>query len=70
MFCQIAEGVDETTWQFHLSRGDYSAWLRSVIKDSELADLARELEERRDLSASETRYLLFDAIGSRYSLPE
>ena len=28
MFIQIADGVDDATWIFHLKRGDYSKWLR------------------------------------------
>ena len=32
-FLQIAEGVDDATWLFHLRAGDYSRWLTSVIKD-------------------------------------
>ncbi|MEO8051444.1 MAG: HAD family hydrolase [Acidobacteriota bacterium] len=70
MFCQIAEGIDDATWLFHLKKGDYSSWLTLVIKDDEIADLARELERRHDLSAGESRLILCDAIGSRYSLPE
>ena len=70
MFCQIAAGIDDDTWLFHLRRGDYSNWLRIVIKDDELATVARELEQRHDLAAADTRYSLCDAISSRYSLPE
>ena len=37
VFCQIAEGIDEETWMFHLHRGDYSRWFRHAIKDEYLA---------------------------------
>ena len=63
MFCQIAAGIDDDTWLFHLRRGDYSNWLRIVIKDDELATVARELEQRHDLAAADTRYSLCDAIS-------
>ena len=69
MFCQIGEGVDEDTWTFHLKRGDYSRWLSRVIKDDEIAELARDLEHRQNLLAAESRGILCDAIGERYSLP-
>ena len=69
MFCQVAEGIDDDTWIFHLKRGDYSSWLSGVIRDDDIAELARELERRHDLSAAESRRLLCDAIGQRYSLP-
>jgi len=69
MFCQIAEGVDNTIWRFHLTHGDYSSWLKIVIKDDELAQVVAELERRRDVSAAESRLPVCDAIRSRYSLP-
>jgi hypothetical protein len=27
VFCQIAEGIGEGTWMFHLRRHDYSRWV-------------------------------------------
>jgi len=69
IFCQIAEGVDDATWLFHLVHGDYSSWLKTVIKDDEMAEIVTELERRRDVSAGESRLLVCDAIRSRYSLP-
>ena len=38
MFTQIAEGIDDETWLYHLRRGDYSQWMRDAIKDDEMAD--------------------------------
>jgi hypothetical protein len=43
-FLQLADGVDDETWLFHLSRGDVSRWFRDEIKDSELASLAQRFE--------------------------
>ena len=37
LFVQMADGVDDATWQHHLAAGDYSAWARDSIKDDELA---------------------------------
>ena len=37
MFVELADGVDEATWQWHREHGDYSRWLDSSIKDPELA---------------------------------
>src|SRR5262249_54008230 len=48
MFLQIADGVDEETWQFHSQRGDYSNWFESVIKDPDLAAETREVERSKD----------------------
>jgi hydroxymethylpyrimidine pyrophosphatase-like HAD family hydrolase len=68
-FCQIAEGVDEDTWNFHLRRGDYSRWFRHAIKDRALADEAERIEHRADLGTVETRQMICDRVNARYTLP-
>jgi HAD superfamily hydrolase (TIGR01484 family) len=70
IFSQIAEGIDEMTWLFHLRRGDYSHWFRRAVKDRYLADQAEQIERRRDLSPGETRKLIRGLIDARYTLPE
>lgn len=70
VFVQMAEGVDDDTWQFHLKRGDYSAWFRDEIKDRELAADAAEVEgQAAQLSPALTRAAICDAIERRYTLP-
>ena len=69
VFCQIAEGVDEPTWLFHLRRNDYSHWFRDAIKDSQLADEAERIERRNDLTPSQTRQLIRELVAARYTLP-
>jgi hypothetical protein len=70
MFSQIAEGIDEETWLFHLHRGDYSRWFRDAVKDRYLADQTEHIEQRRDLRPIETRKLIRSFIEARYTLPE
>jgi hypothetical protein len=70
VFCQIAEGIDEQTWMFHLRRGDYSRWFRSAIKDSHLADEAERIERRQDLTPPQTRALIRELVYARYTLPK
>jgi hypothetical protein len=70
IFCQIAEGIDEDTWLFHLHRGDYSRWFRKAVKDGYLADHARRIEQRRGLAPPETRKLICGLVEARYTLPE
>jgi hypothetical protein len=65
-FTEIAEGVDEATWEHHRARGDYSAWFRQYIKDPDLAQVA-EAMEAADGPASESRRRILDAIRQRYS---
>ena len=69
MFVQIAEGIDEETWLFHLHNGDYSAWFREAVNDPYLADQAERIEHRRDLQPAETRGLIVGFIEGRYTLP-
>ncbi len=69
VFLQIAEGIDDETWTFHLERGEYSQWFRQFIKDGELAAEAEEIEKKTDLSAQETRKLIREAIEKRYTAP-
>ncbi len=69
IFSQIAEGIHEDTWMYHLHRGDYSKWFRDSVKDAYLADQMERIE-RRDLAPAETRRLVRDLIESRYTLPE
>jgi hydroxymethylpyrimidine pyrophosphatase-like HAD family hydrolase len=70
IFSQLAEGIDEETWLYHLQRGDYSRWFREVIKDESLAEEARITEVRKDLSSWDSRRLIREAIDRRYTLPE
>jgi 3-deoxy-D-manno-octulosonate 8-phosphate phosphatase KdsC-like HAD superfamily phosphatase len=70
LFCQIAEGIDEETWMFHLKQGHYSAWFRHSVKDAFLADEMQRIEQRSDLTPLQTRQLVRDLVGARYTLPE
>ena len=67
IFLQIADGVDDATWLFHLKNGDIARWFRDVIKDPELA-LQVELMERGDVNAEESRKHIRSEIEQRYIL--
>lgn len=69
IFCQIAEGIDEKTWLFHLRRGDYSRWLRGAVHDNPLAEEIDQIERRSDLSPGQTRVMITSLISTRYTLP-
>jgi HAD superfamily hydrolase (TIGR01484 family) len=68
-FTQLAEGIDDETWLYHLHRQDYSQWLRDAIKDEDLADEVTQVEMNQVLSAAESRIQIKDAIEQRYTLP-
>jgi hydroxymethylpyrimidine pyrophosphatase-like HAD family hydrolase len=65
-FLQLADGLDDETWLFHLKRGDYSNWFENIIKDSDLAGAARQVERLSD--AGEARSRLRDALARRYTV--
>jgi len=69
-FMQLAEGVDEPTWLFHLQQGDYAQWFREQVKDEELADVADQVAAVPNLAAAESRARVRQAIEDRYTLPE
>lgn len=70
IFAQLAEGIDDETWLFHLRRGDYSRWFRGAVKAPYLADQAQRIEQRANLQPEETRNLVRRLIETRYTLAE
>jgi hydroxymethylpyrimidine pyrophosphatase-like HAD family hydrolase len=69
VFLQLADGVDDETWLYHLRRDEYSRWFREVIKDEELAEEAAVIEQQQNISADESRKLIRAAIEQRYTAP-
>ncbi len=67
VFLQMAEGVDDATWEHHLKKGDYSAWFRRDIRDEELAEEVRAIEGEKGLSAGESREKIAEAVRRRYT---
>ncbi len=67
MFIQIAEGLDDETWLYHLRRGDYSQWMREAIKDEALAAEVREIEKDGQVGPQKTRAAVIEAINRRYT---
>ncbi|MGH9641751.1 MAG: hypothetical protein ACRD3Q_04945, partial [Terriglobales bacterium] len=65
-FIQLAEGVDDETWEHHLRQGDFSQWIRNSIKDD---DLAAEVEkiEHEVADAKQSREQIKNAIERRYT---
>jgi hypothetical protein len=67
VFAQIAEGVDDETWLWHLGRGDYERWFRDVIKDEALGEVAKRVGH--DSDAETSRREILDAVSERYTMP-
>jgi hypothetical protein len=66
-FKQMADGVDDETWLYHLRRGDYSRWFREAIKDQALASKAEDTERSADVSPEESRRQIRKSIESLYT---
>jgi hydroxymethylpyrimidine pyrophosphatase-like HAD family hydrolase len=67
IFTQMAQGVDDETWLFHLKRKDYSNWLRHAVHDEELAYLVQMVEEK-DMHPAASRKGIVELILQRYTL--
>lgn len=68
LFVQMADGVDEETWGYHLREGDYARWFRDCIKDAELAAEAERVAGL-GVGAKESLALIRQAVEKRYTLP-
>jgi hydroxymethylpyrimidine pyrophosphatase-like HAD family hydrolase/energy-coupling factor transporter ATP-binding protein EcfA2 len=68
-FVQLAQGVDSKTWMFHLKRNDYSGWLRSSLKDEDLADRIECVEKDPSLTETESRKRITEMIQEKYTAP-
>jgi hypothetical protein len=68
-FLELADGVDDETWEHHFRVGDYSRWFREAIKDEELADETQQIERTHDAAKAASLPLVREAIERRYTLP-
>lgn len=66
-FVELAAGVDDETWRYHLERHDYSTWLRTIVKDNELAAEVEAIEQS-GARAARSREEIILAIRRRYSI--
>ncbi len=69
VFLQLADGVDDETWLYHLGRGDYSRWLRERIKDETLACDIEKTERETALDPQAGRKRIREAIEKSYTAP-
>ena len=69
LFMDLADGVDDEAWLFHLRRGEVSRWLRHGIKDEALANQAAAIERNEQLDAAASRRKMRELIEATYTLP-
>ena len=65
-FIELASGLDDETWTFHLERNDYSNWIDHVIKDYGLAKEIREIETKSELAPADSREAVKHTIEERF----
>jgi hypothetical protein len=69
IFMQMADGVDDETWLYHLQANDYSRWAREAIKDEELSQELRQIEDHPARDPIATRRLVREVIERKYTAP-
>jgi len=62
-FADKLDGIDESSILFHYPRGDFQAWIKDTLKDSELAD--RMCSIQRGISGKKLRYQLLSLVQTR-----
>lgn len=67
IFVQMAEGIDDETWDFHLRSHDYSRWLRESVKDQAVADKIHAIEGDETLPSKESRYRVLNVLREHYT---
>lgn len=66
IFIQIADGIDDETWEYHLRRHDYSRWFRDVVKDYGLASTTESIENDQSLAPKASREAIIREIRDRF----
>ncbi|OCX54001.1 haloacid dehalogenase [Mucilaginibacter sp. PPCGB 2223] len=66
IFIQMAAGVDDETWLYHLHRHDYSKWFRNSVKNELLAERTERIENREQ-GADCSRQAIFKLILEDYT---
>jgi hypothetical protein len=69
LFMDLADGVDDETWLFHLKRREVSEWLRKGIRDETIANEVAAIEKESRIDPNEARRKIRELIEARYTLP-
>jgi hydroxymethylpyrimidine pyrophosphatase-like HAD family hydrolase len=68
-FLDLADGVDDETWLYHLGRHEYSKWFAEAIKDATLAREVETAESKFENDPAASRAAIRTAVEQRYTLP-
>ena len=69
LFMDMADGVDDDTWRYHLERGEISTWIGEHIKDQGLAHQIAVVERDHHLDPNTSRQQVRNLIEAQYTLP-
>lgn len=68
IFIQMAEGIDDETWMYHLGKKEYSKWFRNAIHDEDLADAAEKIENR-ETDPTGSKDAILTLVKEKYTAP-
>jgi HAD superfamily hydrolase (TIGR01484 family) len=66
-FIQLAEGIDDETWLYHLHEADYSRWFREAVKDQRVGEEISAVERDKQASAAQSRARIIEIIENNYT---
>ncbi len=66
-FLEVAQQVDDATWEYHLRAKDYYKWFRHVVKDEELAGEVGAISDDLKLTPDQSRDLVRKAVSRHYT---
>jgi hypothetical protein len=69
LFMDLADGVDDETWAYHLRRSEISNWIGEHIKDQPLAQQIALIERDTTLNPNASRQRVRNLIETHYTLP-
>ncbi len=69
LFMDLADGVDDETWLFHLKKQEVSQWFRKGIRDESIADEVASIEQQSEIDPHASRQRIRELIEAKYTLP-
>ncbi len=67
IFLQLADGVDDETWMFHLLQGDVAKWFREAIKDEGMAGEVESISSDNSLTPAQSRSRIRGIVEGHYT---
>jgi hypothetical protein len=68
-FIQLAKGVDDETWLYHLRGAHYSQWFRDSVKDQRISEEINKIERDHNADATASRVQIIEIIEHNYTDP-